>query len=81
MKNSYEVEVRLSEDLMRKLLVISAAEGRSVNNQFLYMLRNNIAYYERTKGKFDPKALAALDLSAYAEKNDAAPESEKPDKL
>lgn len=81
MKNSYKVEIRLSEDLMRKLLVISSGEGRSVNNQFLFMLRNNIAYYERTKGKFDPKTLAALDLSSYAEKNDGEPEGQKPDRL
>lgn len=81
MKNSYKVEVKLSDDLMRKLLVISAAEGRSVNNQFLYMLRNNIAYYERTKGKFNSRELAALDLSEYADRGEAEPESVKPDTL
>lgn len=83
MKNSYKVEVRLSDELMRKLLVISREEGRSVNNQFLFMLRNNIAYYERTKGRFDSRALAALDLSEYAdtpERPAAEPDIRKPDK-
>jgi hypothetical protein len=30
------------------------------------MLRNNIQYFERTKGRIDPAKLAAIDLSEYA---------------
>ncbi len=65
MKNQYEIKVRLSEELMRKLLYVSEAEGRTPNNQFVFMLRNNIQYFERAKGKIDTKKLAALDLSQY----------------
>lgn len=64
-KPSPEITVRLSEDLARKLLVICEAEGRTPNNQFLFMLRNNIQYFERTKGKIDQKKLAAVDLTPY----------------
>lgn len=65
MKNQYEIKVKLSDELMRKLIYVSDAEGRTPNNQFIFMLRNNIQYFERAKGKFDSKRLAAIDLSEY----------------
>lgn len=65
MKKQPEITVRLSEDLLRKLLYISEAEGRTPNNQFLFMLRNNIQYFERTKGKFNQQKLSAIDISEY----------------
>ena len=65
MKNQYEVKVRLSEDLMKKLIYVSEAEGRTPNNQFIFMLRNNIQYFERTKGRIDQSKLNAIDLSEY----------------
>jgi hypothetical protein len=52
---------------MKKLLIISEAEGRTPNNQFVFMLRNNIQYFERTKGKIDSAKLAKTDISEYAE--------------
>ena len=65
MKKTYRTEVRMSEELIRKLLYISAAEGRTPNNQFLFMLRGNVQYFERTKGKIPADKLAAIDLSEY----------------
>jgi hypothetical protein len=65
MKNQYEVKVRLSEDLMKKLIYVSEAEGRTPNNQFIFMLRNNIQYFERTKGRIDNSKLTKIDLSEY----------------
>ena len=65
MKNQYEIKVRLSDELMRKLLYVSEAEGRTPNNQFVLMLRNNIQYFERAKGKFDTKKLATIDISEF----------------
>ncbi len=70
MKNNYNVTVKLSEDMMRKLLYISEAEGRTVQNQFTFMLRNNIAYFERTKGRLSDKELKAVDISAYKDCSD-----------
>lgn len=67
MKQNYTIPVRLSEELIRKLLYISEAEGRTPNNQFAFMLRNNIQYFERTKGKISPAELAKIDLSAFEE--------------
>ena len=65
MKKECKIEIRMSEDLMRKLSLISKKEGRSINNQFLYLLRNNIQYFERTHGRLNNAELAAEDISEY----------------
>ena len=65
MKKECKIEIRMSEDLMRKLAVISKKEGRSINNQFLFLLRNNIQYFERTHGRLNSAELAAEDISEY----------------
>jgi hypothetical protein len=65
MKKDIKVEVRMSEDMLRKLLVISKKEGRSVNNQFMFLLRNNVQYFERTHGRLTPAELAAEDITPY----------------
>ena len=70
MKNSYEVNIKLSEDLLRKLLYISEAEGRTPSNQFTFMLRNNISYFERTKGRISTDALRKIDISEYCEEKE-----------
>jgi len=70
MKNQHEITIRLSDDLLRKLIYISESEGRTPNNQFIFMLRNNIQYFERTKGKFNQAKLNSIDLSQYQEKNE-----------
>ena len=69
MKQSPEVTVKISEDLLRKLIYVSEAEGRTPNNQFLLMARNAIAYFERAKGRIDASALREIDISEY-EKQD-----------
>lgn len=73
MKQTYTVPVRLSEDLLRKLIYISEAEGRNPQSQFTLMLRNTIQYYERAKSRIPAAELAKIDISAYADK---APEQE-----
>ena len=65
MKKECKIEIRMSEDLMRKLAVISKKEGRSINNQFLFLLRNNIQYFERTHGRLSNAELAAEDIGEY----------------
>ena len=69
-KPTPEITVRLSEELARKLIVICEAEGRTPNNQFLFMLRNNIQYFERTKGKISDAKLREVDISEYAENSE-----------
>lgn len=65
MKQTPEVTVRLSEELLKKLIYVSEAEKRTVNNQFLFMIRNNIQYFEKTKGRIDAAKLRDIDISDY----------------
>ena len=67
MKNSFHVDIKLSEDLLRKLLYISEAEHRTPSAQFAFMLRNNISYFEKTKGRISDAELRKIDLSEYQE--------------
>ena len=65
MKQSYTVPVRLSEDLLRKLIYVSEAEGRTPQAQFTLMLRNTIQYYERAKSKIPAAELQRIDITPY----------------
>ena len=65
MKNNCFVEIKLSEDLLRKLLYVSAAENRTPSAQVAFMLRNNVAYFEKTKGRIPDADLKKLDISEY----------------
>ena len=64
------VQVRIQEDLLRRLIVMCEAEGRSLNNQINMLARNAVAYHERARGKFDTKALAAVDLSEFCDEQE-----------
>ncbi len=65
MKSQPELTLHLPEDLLRRLLYIAEAEGRSPNNHIVMLLRNNLQYFERAKGRIDPNALRAIDISEY----------------
>ena len=64
------VQVKMQEDLLRRLIVMCEAEGRSLSNQINMLARNAVAYHERAKGKFDTKALAAVDLSEFCDEQE-----------
>ena len=65
MKKGVHIDIKLSEELLRKMLYISEAENRTPNAQFAFMLRNNIAYFEKTKGRISPAELSKIDISEY----------------
>lgn len=64
------LKVRMQEDLLRRLIVMSEAEGRSLSTQITLLARNAVAYHERAKGKLDTKAIAAVDLSEFFDEED-----------
>ena len=70
MKNQPELNLRIPEDLLRKLLYVANAEGRSPNNHILMLLRNNVQYFERAKGRMDAAALRSIDISEYEKDSD-----------
>ena len=70
MKQSLEIRLRIPEDQLRRLLYVAKAEGRSPNNHLLMLLRNNVQYFERAKGRISQKDLDAIDLSEVLAKED-----------
>lgn len=70
MKQSLEIKLRIPEDQLRRLLYVAKAEGRSPNNHLLMLLRNNVQYFERAKGRISQKDLDAIDLSEILAKED-----------
>lgn len=69
MKQQPTVTVRIPEDLLRQVLYLCEAERRTPQNQILMLLRNSVAYFERSKGKMDKARLAAYDIAAYLPKD------------
>lgn len=69
-KKQPTVRVRIPDDLLRRLILLSELEGRSLNNQLTMLARNAVAYHERARGKLDTKRLSAIDLSAYYEEDE-----------
>ena len=69
MKQNCNVELRISEDLLKKFLYVSEADNRTPSAQFAFMVRNNIAYYEKTKGKISDAELKKIDISEYTEED------------
>ncbi|MBQ8510114.1 MAG: hypothetical protein IJ493_09445 [Clostridia bacterium] len=67
MKNQKTVPLRISDDLLEKLYYVAKSEGRSLNNQFLLMARNSVAYFEKTKGKIDAAKLRDIRAELEAE--------------
>ncbi len=67
MKNDREYTVKLSDDLLRRLYYIAEAEHRTPNNHMIYLLRQNIAYYERVHGKIPPDALRDINTDKPGE--------------
>ena len=45
--------------------IVQMCRFRVNSPEFTFMLRNNIQYFEKTKGRISPAALAAIDLSPY----------------
>ena len=66
MKQGYDVDFRVSEELLRKFLFVAEKERRTPAAQFAFMVRNNVAYYEKTKGKISDAELKKIDVSEYA---------------
>lgn len=69
MKNNLKLELKASEELLRKFLFVCEKEKRNPNAQFAFMVRNNVAYYEKTKGRIPDSELKKIDISGYAEEN------------
>ena len=69
-KQQPEITLHLQEELLRKFLYVASVEGRSPNNHLIMLLRNNVQYFERAKGRIPAEKLRVIDLSEYLPKED-----------
>ena len=69
MKNNLNLDLKVSEELLRKFLFVCEKEKRNPNAQFAFMVRNNVAYYEKTKGRIPDAELKKIDISEYTEED------------
>ena len=60
-KSKVRFEVRIDEELYRKMAAVAAAEGRDVNNHILHLVRTNVQYHERIHGKIDTSSIGLPD--------------------
>ena len=67
MKNNCKIELKISEELLRKFLYVSEKDKRTPAAQFAFMVRNNVAYYEKTKGRITDAELKAIDIAPYTD--------------
>lgn len=49
------VSVRIDEELLEKLHIVSDYEGRSINKHILVLIRKDIEQYEKEHGKIEVK--------------------------
>jgi len=49
------LSIRIEEDMLNKLHVVSDYEGRSANSQIIILIRNSIEEYEEKHGAIEVK--------------------------
>lgn len=51
MKQKAEITVKIDENLLKKAETLSEAQGQSINNMIVGLIRDAVAYHERVHGK------------------------------
>ncbi len=69
-KSNCKIELKISEELLRKFLFVAEKEKRSPAAQFAFMVRNNVAYYEKTKGRIADADLKGIDVTEYRDNDE-----------
>ena len=65
MKKNMILKLRISEDVAKKLAVVSKNEKMTIQNELISMIRQKISYYERVKGNIKKDEAETVDLSEY----------------
>lgn len=61
------LKIYLSDDIARKLSVVSKNEKMTIQNELLSMIRQKISYYERVKGSIKREELVGADLGDFVD--------------
>ena len=67
MKKNKILKIRLSEDVAKKLAVVSKNEKMSVQNEITAMIRQKISYYERVKSNIKSEELQGISLDEFSD--------------
>ena len=65
MKKNYKFELKLNEEMAKKLSIVSEKEGLTIQNMLVQLVRQKVQYFERVKGNIQKPSLAECDLSAF----------------
>ena len=65
MKKNLTFQLKLSDDVAKKLAYVSKNEGVSIQNMLSALVRQKIQYFERVKGNIKPQALQEIDLPDF----------------
>ena len=65
MKKNMILKLRISDDIAKKLAVVSKNEKMTIQNELVSMIRQKISYYERVKGNIKKDELETVDLSEF----------------
>ena len=66
MKKNYKFELKLNEEMAKKLSVVASKEGLSVQNLLVQLVRQKVQYFERVKGNISKDDQNGADLSHFA---------------
>lgn len=61
------LKIYLSEDIARKLSVVSKNEKMTIQNELISMIRQKISYYERVKGTIKKEEISSADMCDFAD--------------
>ncbi len=61
MKKSFTINVKFNEQDAKKLALVAKGENMSVEKLIVFLARQKISYFERTKGNIKDLSLASLD--------------------
>ena len=65
MKKNYKFELKLNEEMAKKLSVVASKEGLSVQNLLVQLVRQKVQYFERVKGNIQKNALNEQELIEF----------------
>ena len=61
MKKTFTIKVKLNEQDAKKLAIVAKGENMSVEKLLVFLARQKISYFERTKGNIKDLSIASLD--------------------
>ena len=65
MKKNETLKLHLSEEMARKLAVISEKERMTIQNEIIALIRQKISYFERVKGNITREEIKNANMEQF----------------